>query len=177
MSRQFPSEILLPSMQLAYVLSHVPWWLVQHPAALLPLQCCLKCTVQPEVLELDGVLALHVHLACKSIMMPLLPHKSLNLCCSFAGHQHCRAASIILLSTCAPELGEKHQAASSAFLLQHTLMVSSSMGCSVDCMGCPVDCIGCSWCVGHQINRAACARLQLCSRSVLGCIDVADAAI
>ncbi len=33
-------QILQPSIQLANVLSYVPWCFVQHPAALLPLQCC-----------------------------------------------------------------------------------------------------------------------------------------
>jgi len=63
--------------------------------------------VQPEVLELDGGLAVHMHLACKSIMMATLPHSwssQMHFCCSFAGHQHRRAASIVPLSICTPEL-------------------------------------------------------------------------
>ena len=73
MSRQYCSHILQLIMQPANVLPHVPWYFVRHPAAM-PLQCCLYCTVQPEVLELDGWLALHVHLTGKSVMMPLLRH-------------------------------------------------------------------------------------------------------
>ena len=64
------------------------WYFVQHPLALLSLQCCLYCNFQPEVLEMDGGLALHVRLAGKSFMMPLLCH-SWSSHSSFAGHQHC----------------------------------------------------------------------------------------
>ncbi len=70
-------------MQLANVMPLVPWYFGQHPAALLPLQCstCLWCTLQREVLDLDGGgLALHVHLAGKSVMMPLLPHSWSSHC-------------------------------------------------------------------------------------------------
>ncbi len=54
-------------MQLAYVLSHMPLCFV------VPLQCGLQCTVQPEVLELEYGLALHVHLVGESVKMPSLP--------------------------------------------------------------------------------------------------------
>jgi hypothetical protein len=43
--------------------------------------------VEPEVLELDGGLALHVHLAFKSVMMPPLPHSWSNHCTSVAALQ------------------------------------------------------------------------------------------
>jgi hypothetical protein len=43
--------------------------------------------VQPEVLELDGGLALHVHLAGKYVMMPPLPHSWSSHCISVAALQ------------------------------------------------------------------------------------------
>jgi len=43
--------------------------------------------VLPEVLELDGGLALHVHLACKSIKMAPLPHSWSSQCMSVAALQ------------------------------------------------------------------------------------------
>lgn len=66
-------------MQLAYVLSHMPLCFV------VPLQCGLQCTVQPEVLELEYGLALHVHLVGESAITTLKLVKSLRFCYSFAG--------------------------------------------------------------------------------------------
>ena len=95
-----------------------------------------------------------------------------------AGDHLCQATSVSLLSTCAPAFGEKHQAASSALLLKHTLcptlMVSGRISCSS--IDCPVDCTGCLGVLCTKIIRAACNGLQLCSRSVLCYIAVADAA-
>ena len=67
-----------------------------------------------------------------------------------------QSSSFILLSTCAPESGEEHQAASAALLLKHTLLLTLM--------------------VSGKILNNACNCLQLCNRSVLCCIAVADAA-
>lgn len=47
------------------------------------------CTVQPEVLEVDGGLALHVHLAGKSVNTPLLRH-------SWSSHSATEMQSLML---------------------------------------------------------------------------------
>jgi len=73
-----------------------------------------------------------------------------------AGDRLCQAASTPLLSTCAPESGEIHQAAFPAFWLKHTLLLTLS--------------------VSGRILSSACHCLQLCSRYLLCCITDADAA-
>ncbi len=87
-------------MQLANVMPHVPCYFVRHPAVLLPLQCCLWCTLQHEVPELDGGgLALHMHLTGKSVMMPSLPHSWSSHCISVAA-LHVLIIAKQLLQTC-----------------------------------------------------------------------------
>jgi len=61
-----------------------------------------------------------------------------------------------LLSTCAPESGEIHQAAFPALWLKHTLLLTLM--------------------VSRRILSSACHCLQLCNRYVSGCITDADAA-
>ncbi len=80
-----------------------------HPAALLPLQCCLKHFRLHSSLKLDGGLALHVHLACKSIMVAPLPHSWSSQSFSVAALHVINIAEqhLSFLSICTPELGEK----------------------------------------------------------------------
>ncbi len=79
----------------------------------------------------------------------------MHFCCSFAGLQLGRAASIIPLSTCAPESGEIHQAAFPALWLKHTVLLTLV--------------------VSRRILSSACHCLQLCNRYVLCCTTDADA--
>ncbi len=109
------------------------------------------------VLEMNGLLALHVHLAGKSVVMPPLTQRWSSHCSEVSvapaqviiGHHHCKAAPSFFLAS-----GEKHQAASYALLLMRTLlptlMVSGRTGCTVKCIGCLIGCVGCSQCVVHH---------------------------